>query len=423
MSDKLQRAGGGFFSSLLKSRAQRVSERNRGIHEYKPNAIDAFLQPEMGVYNVAASGGSAAARNSVVCAQIDSAWQNRLPVVILHEGDRLLEDTIRARFAGHGEYAEVSRARPAFEPMYGLAPLEIANEVIQSATKDYDIKYNARYYLDGVSELMHKMGKRTSFKMFATCPHLQIFDKVDDARVQGKITDAEAQQIKSKLMMGQTENLKLDSYFSSVELEIAPILWNKSSGLNPVSVFSAIRDRKILLFDVMSVNSVMLMNMLVYQLDLASARGLQYVLVLDGLPINANQKYGEFLKKASSNIAWTVVSDDLLSTVGGDERLFGALVGNSLLTVIMSHASGKSASKWAEVIGMCDVWNESYSNSFTSQTNLNTIWNTYSSGTSRFTHKAREFIVQPEFITRMQPNEAYIISRPRQEIAHLLLTP
>lgn len=407
--------------SFTKSRAQRVNERNRGISEYKPNSIDAFLQPEFGVGSLTASGGCVAARNSILCAQADCAQQNMVAAVILHEGNHFLEDAVRARFGGSAAYAEVSRARPAFEPVYGLGQLDIANEFIQSATKDYDVKYNARYYLDGVAEFLSRTGKNMSFQMLLTCPHLQIFDKVDDAWRKGKLTDAQAQEIKSKLMMGQTENLKLETIFYNLQMELEPILWKKNSGYQPLSIFSAIRDRKLLIFDLLSVNNTMLLNILMFQLRLASARGMQFALLLDGLPVDANEQYADLLKKASTNIALTAVSEDLYAMVGGNDRLFDSLVGNSPLTVVMSHPSGHSAKKWAEVIGQYDAWRESYSKSFTSQTNPKSFWNSYSSGSSTTTSRAREFIVQPEWISRMQPDEAYVISRQRQEMAHLRL--
>ena len=85
--------------------------------------------------------------------------------------------------------------------------LEIANQILEATPKEYDIRFSARYYHKGVSEYLKKSGKRLSFKLFSTCPHALLFDKVEDLRLQGKISDAEEQEIKSELMMGQSENI------------------------------------------------------------------------------------------------------------------------------------------------------------------------------------------------------------------------
>lgn len=99
--------------------------------------------------------------------------------------------------------------------------LEIANQILESAPKEYDIRFSARYYIEGVSEYLNKRGKHLSFKLFSTCPHALLFDKIDDLRMQGRISDAEEQEIKPKLMMGQRENYKLDAYMASLQMEMS----------------------------------------------------------------------------------------------------------------------------------------------------------------------------------------------------------
>lgn len=426
MRNDLQRSDGGikgFLKSFLMTQAERANKVNRGIAEYKPHSIEAFFEPQLGVYNTVVSGGESVFRNCAVCAQISGALQNNLPVVVLHEGDRSLEEDLRNQFGGTNQFVEISERSPRFEPMYMLNEMEIANEVVQSAPKDYDLKFNVKYYLDGVSTFMAKTGKKLSFRMFATCPHTQIFDKVDNAQMRGLLSDTEAQEIKSKLMMGQSENFKLDSVLANLQMEMEPIMWTKNNGYKPANIISAVKAGQILCLDVLSVSNTLLMNVLIYQMKLASTRGLPFVLVVDSLSANSNEQYLNFLKTGSKKVAWTIVSDDLYAMVGGEDKLFDSLVGNSQLLVVLSHTMGNSAKKWADTIGQYDAWIETYSKtSGSSQVRPTSFLTTFNRSSTVNTNKNREYIVKPEQFARMMPGEAYIMSQIYQELAHIQLT-
>lgn len=417
----LVKQGGGFLDTLFMSRSARVNRINRDIIAYKPNAAEAFVRPEDGVGNVLVSGGNPVVRNSIVCAQIECALANHFPVVVLHEGNYLLEENVRSRFSPSGRYAEIGFQSPAFEPMYGLSGLEISNEIVQAAAKDFDMKFIVKYYMEGLTAFMSKLGKATSFHMFATCPHMTLFDKVDDAQMKGRISDTEAQEIKSKLMMGQSESMKLESVLANFQMETDQLLWKRGNAASPVNVYSAIKEQRILCFDLVAVSNRLLMNMIIFQLKLALTKGLPYVLVIDSLPANCNEQYQEFLKMPSSKAAVMISSEDLYGMFGGDDKLFDTYVGASRISFILSHKSGNSAKKWAEAIGQYDAWIESYSKNFGSQTNPKEIFNSHNYGTSTSTSKNREYKVKPEEISGMGSTEAYIISLPRQETAHIQL--
>lgn len=230
-------------------------------------------------------------RTSAIVSQTLCAASNGFPVVIIHEGNHLLEQQLRANFSGSGRYKEISSGNPCFEPFYGLSELEISNQILETAPKDYDIKYNARYYIEGISAYLKASGKNLSFKLFSTCPHSMIFDKVDDLEMQGKISDHEAQEIKSKLMMGQSENYKLDSFLASLRMEIEPLMYVSKRGQHPLNIVTALKHNAVLCFDLSSVTNKLLLNTVIYQLKLALTRGLQYQIVIDSIPIDSNESY------------------------------------------------------------------------------------------------------------------------------------
>ena len=425
MSDELQRADkgiAGFLKTLVMTDADRVNTVNRRVSEYHPCPVSAFFEPERGVYNAIISGGENRIRVNALAAEAVCAVKNNFPVIILHEGNHELEDQIRNCFEVTGKYREISDRTPCFEPFYGLNELEIASQVQETAPKDYDISLNARYYIEGVSQYLKKNRMDLSFKIFSTCPHALMFDKVDDLRMQNRITDAEEQNIKSRLMMGQSEVYKLDTYMANLQMEMEPIMYAYGAGYYPVNIISALRERAVLCIDLMSVTNKLLFNTLIFQLKLALTRGMRYVLLIDSLPLHSNEAYASFLKTSTDRICTMISSEDLYAMTGSEENAFSTLSGNSQITIVMSHLSGKSAARWSEVLGQYDKYEMSYSRSrgICKRTRFSLLGSPHQSNSISINEK-REYIVKPEVITRLRYGEAYVLSAARGELAHLVL--
>lgn len=425
MGNELQRADKGikgFIKAMTLTNTQKANLLNRSVTEYNPCGVDAFFEPSKGVYNALVSGGTSALRNSAIVAQTMCALKNGFPVVILHEGNRMLEKQLRANLSGTGKFIEVSSDNPCFEPFYGLNEFEISNQTLETAPKDYDLKYNARYYIEGIGEFLKLSGKNLSFKLFSTCPHSLIFDKVDDLEVNGLITSQQSQNIKSKLMMGQSENYKLDSIYASLKMEMESLAYVGKRGINPANVLSAIKNNSVLCFDVTSITNKLLINTIVFQLKLALTKGMEYQIVVDSIPIDSNELYSAYIRSTSDKVCKTVVSDDIYSWVGGDDKVFSSFVGNAQTLIVMNHSSGHSAIKWAEIFGQYDKFEESYST--THGGSRRTPFSVFSAPNFNRTvniNKNREYIVKPELITRMGSGEAYVLSAALGELCHLQL--
>lgn len=426
MSSELKRPGTGFMGflkSLTMSSADRANSMNRSVVEYMPCEVDAFFKPDRGLYSALISGGNPRLRVSAMVSQVLCAAQNGFPVIILHEGNHLLEQQLRNHFTGFNKLIVVSPSSPCFEPFYGLTGLEITNQILETAPKDYDIKFNARYYIDGIGSFLKESGKNLSFKLFSTCPHAVIFDKVDDLETRGAINNQQAQEIKSKLMMGQSENYKLDTFLASLKLEMESLLYKSKRGYKPTNVISALNSNSILCFDLAAVTNKLLLNTVIYQLKLALTKGLQYQIIIDSIPLNSNESYAAYIKSPSDKVCKTISSDDFYVMVGGDDKVFSSVVGNSQILVIMGHSSGHSATKWAEVFGQYDKLEESYSTSRGST--RRTPFSILPSPTYNKTvnvSKIREYVVKPEAITRMGIGEAYVLSGALGELCHVVLT-
>src|SRR5699024_17288 len=102
----------------------RANAANRSVIEYQPCAVDAFFEPNRGVYNAVVSGGENRMRVNALVAQAICAIENNFPVIILHEGNYELESQMRNTFTSSGRYLEISNRTPCFEPFYSLNELE-----------------------------------------------------------------------------------------------------------------------------------------------------------------------------------------------------------------------------------------------------------------------------------------------------------
>lgn len=425
LSNELQRSDksfAGFLRSLAMTDRERLNAANRGVVEYQPCSVNAFFEPNYGVHNAVVSGGENIMRVNAMLAQAICSIKNNFPVVILHEGNRELENKMRNTFLSSGKYVEISSRNPCFEPFFFLNELEIGNQIFESALKEYDIKFEARYYIEGISKYLKKSGKDLSFNLFSTCPHALLFDMVENLCMQGKITAAEEQEIKSKLMMGQNEIYKLDTYMASLKMEISSLMYAPQNGLQPVNIISSLNNGGILCIDMVSITNKLLFNTLIFQLKLALAKGLRYTLFIENIPLGANEMYANFIKASTDRICTMISSDDFYSMMGGDEKAFSTLLGNSELTVVMSHNSGNSAMKWAEFLGQYDKHEMSYSKSkgFMRRTPFSVFGGSNQSSSVNISER-REYIVKPEVIMRMGYGEAYILTAARRELAHLIL--
>ena len=426
MVDRLQRSDKNFMGvlkAMMMTNIDRTNRRNRRIVDYKPCGIDVFFDSDHGVYNALVSGGDSKVRTSAMVAQAICAVRNRFPVVILHEGNKTLEQKLKHIFLYTGRYKEVSSNSPCFEPFFGLSKTEIADQILKTAPKEYDIKFNVGCYIDGISTILQQSGKHVSFKLLSTCPHGKIFEKVHDLEMKGKITNDQAQEIKSNLTRGQSEKDKLDIFLANLKKEMKPLMYVSKTGNSPLNIITALKSYSVLCLDLESITNKLLLNTIIYQLKLALTRGMQYEIIIDSIPINANELYASYISTPSDRMRKTIVSNDFYAMVGGNEKVFSTIIGNTQILMVMNHSSGCTAEKWAEVFGEYDKLEESYSKSCgESRETLFSLMPSQNYNKTVNVNNIREYVVKPEEIMQMASGEAYVRSAALKQLAHLILT-
>jgi hypothetical protein len=161
---------------------------------------------------------------------------------------------------------------------------------------------------------------------------------------------------------------------------------------------------------------------LITQLKIAVGKGKEVSFVADELSTENSEVFTGFIRMNNVKCKMTICSKDVYAMCGGEEKVFHTILGNSAKVVIFCHISGASATKWAEAIGYYDKMEvtTSYSSGSSRQSKFQMFPGSNKTNTTNYNQK-REYIVKPEQISRMQPNEVYIIDGVTPQLAHTTL--
>lgn len=415
---------GNLMKHLGGNTPERRNQRNRGIVEYKPSEIGGFFPPEETPSNTVISGGADRVRAEAVGAFCQLAPYHQMPVVILHCANQALEQYMLNLFSGTGLMGVINPLNPCYEPFYGKNRREIGQMVVESAPRDFEIKANLRTYLEGACAFLEAKKVRPSYQLLSTCPHGQLFMKVDDAVMTGKMDVNLGQEIKRRLMAGQSEYYKLENYFYDLDAQLSTILWRKQRAgqqTPPVNILGTLANRGILMIDVNSVANQLVLNLMLTEIRMALQRGINLACVLDSVEVSDNEYLKRMLEQNAGRFGLALSSQDMYAACNADDNLFNVVLGKSMKNIIFGHSSNVSATKWSEGIGYYDK--EEVSHSYNKSKSYQPIqfFPTTTSGQSTNISMKREYIVKPEEILRMQEREVYIYTKVNNEFAHTTL--
>ncbi len=397
---------------------ERNNEARRNITRYEPSDIEGFIERDAQVGSYIISGGIPPYRSRAAASIVACSLSQNVPVVVLHEGNIDLQNAIATATAFTNNKVIIAKNTSVYDPFYNRTNQEICNLIINSTQSSSGISAIGQQYITGIAEFIKSKNIPPFCEMFVRCPHDALFDKIDDAVVQGYITDQKAVQIRNQLMQGQNERANVQSFFSQLSYQGAGVLSNKGSRNAAVNIRTAVEHNGMLMIDIGSSTNDILLNLLMNEVKEVLAAGRQIMLVLDGININSNDTLLKIIKSLSSRCLTTMLADDVYSMLGADDNLFHSFVGNACKCIVFSHSMGVSCNKWAEVFGYYDVDKVSQNTG----TNQNYQWGYgFGSSTSISVATNREFIVKPEELARLSSSEVYILDRNARELAYTTL--
>lgn len=393
---------------------ERNNEVRRNITRYEPSDIEGFIERDAQVGSYIVSGGLSLYRSRAAASVAACSLSQGIPVVVLHEGNVELQNTIAAATAFTGNKVIIAQNTSVYDPFYNRSNQEICNLIINSTPTSTGIGAVGQQYIIGITEFIKSKNIPPFCEMFVRCPHDDLLDKIDEAVLQGYISDQKASQIRNQLMQGQNERANIQTFFSQLAYQGADVLSNKGSRNSAVNIKTAVEHNGMLMIDIGSSTNEILLNLLVNEVKEVLASGKKIMLILDSININSNEVLSKVIKSLSSRCLTAMLADDVYSMLGADDNLFHSFVGNASKCIVFSHSMGVSCNKWSEVFGYYDVDKISQNTG----TNQNYQWG-YGFGSQNSISVAtnREFIVKPEELSHLSNNEVFILDRNARELA------
>lgn len=399
---------------------EKNDEINRGVTEISHCTIESLLPDTGDIDSTLISGGRSEIRAQFISRLADNAQRCGYAVIILHESNSNVPQLL-SKIVNIGKLVLVGPQTPCFEPFYKLSLKEICKTVYDTATQDYDLKKNCNYYIEGMCEFLKSKKIQPTLKSFNTCPHAELFDKIDSLVMKGLIADAQAQAMKSKLMMGQSEQYKLEALIGDWFDQCESVLCQSKSGQR-YSILSSLQDKRVISIDISSNVNILFINSIISQIRQAVSKGLNLVLITENLTMSGNEKVKKLLSEKTDKVKVIACTSDAISMCDGEDKTFSTLVGNSEHIIILGHASGSTCTKWAETIGYYNKEEETRSYEKGSMRHSPfALFPGSNQSTSRSYSIKREYIVRPEQINRMDQNEVYSYSHRANQLVHTYL--
>lgn len=400
-----------FIGKANKKAIENNNRINRGVTELNTISIGSLFESGC-LRNSVISGSELFVRNQILINAILHANSNRRAVVILHESNYELERTIASQIAN---CIIIDKQNCYFDPFYSRSASDIAKMILTIAKKEYGIKDEARYAIKGMVDFLIAKKKSPTLSALASCPYTDLYDKVDEMVYRGKMKDSIGNNIKSCLSSGQSEYIKLKSFFDDLIDECGAA----QSKSNIIDLLTAITEHKIIVINVENSTNKHYISSLVYQLEIALRSNLTFSFVLDGISItNELERLRNFISSSNTNCSVTLSSSDMYSMLNCDEKLMYTVLGNSIENVVMQHGSAVSAEEWSKAIGYYEKTETTTTVSKGKTKGGFSLFPSYSDTQSLAYSTKREPIVKSEEILRMANNELYIYDRSLNQLSH-----
>ena len=326
------------------------NEIQRGVGEYQDSPIEAFV-PSNGLGNVVVSGNNNSIRNRVSCAMAHNAHEFGRPVIVLHCGNRELEEMLDTAFSGESGFHCVNTRNPIYDPFDGLPKEEISQLVLNSSGTSNRVERSGGVYINGLTDYLTTRGRRTLTRTYIECPHDQIFNRVKQEQAAGRISAEDTTYIISQLTQGKMEQGAVEQYFRNLNLQASCILASKSNVDRATSVKKAIVEKEVIIIDLISASNNLLISVVFQELRNAMAEGREYTLVLDSIPVDSSESLGQLLRNYSNSCNFVYSSNDVYAETQSTEALFNTIMARANNVFVMQHNSAETNRRFSENFG------------------------------------------------------------------------
>lgn len=380
-------------------RIRRKNKAQRGVRTLGRTGIDRLIPLNHRSGNLLLSGGGQDTRNRLI---VQSCLQDAsvgLPTLIVHEGNRPLEQMLQSRFAGQRYFRIINASNPYYDPIFRLGDTALCHLLSDAAPPDHPIGSAGALYLRALASLLRKKGVAPYVRMLANCPHDRLDELIGAMERDGTLSAAEANACRSDLRTGSAERADIEYFLQQLELQ-SPILAWKRHLSRCTSAAECVARGGILSLDASSFSKRAQLSLIAAEIAHCAQGTSPLRVVVDTSCLTGCEPLADTLKN-SPCLVWTLSTPDLGQMTGGDPAALSDWLARSQRAVLFAHGL-RTSELLSDNLGLCDQLEAVHTKAGNNV--LGRLGYNFGRQSAITTVARRERVVAPEELVRLGPN-------------------
>jgi hypothetical protein len=357
--------------------------------------LDCLFDAEGTPYSTIISGGSVQSRTAALIELLSRVAAIRMPVIILHAGNKLLSSRLTRKNCC--AYLPADKSFCEFDLFTRLKPDLAAGMLYETAKRTVSASVNCYKAIRLGCELIQLAGERCSLQNLCTFPWWDMGSFILDH--QDKLNAIDAMNKLGGLGDGSAE---ADVFFSQLKNEPLPMACgeNRIAGLR-----EWLQENMCVCLDVLSGSNHLTIELILSALKFLRGRGYRYLTVIDSLPVNPDSYMMDLLAGRDQRTPAIYLTPDCMAVRGMTDTDRQSLLGSPVNMLLFGHMNGNSAELLSRFFGEHDDVNITTSTG-TAQQSLSMIQKTISQ--SRSAAETRRRNIMPEELQTIPPGIALV---------------
>ncbi|MBP6491332.1 MAG: hypothetical protein KA282_00030 [Clostridia bacterium] len=354
-------------SLLRSSNLPQIGSEKRMLLEGESTPIQMQLALHGGIqrnyYNTIISGGSADIRALALLKTCEDAYDSGLPTIIIHCGNRSIENYIIGSSTIHNRVI-INSTNGLYDPFLGLSNTDITNLFIQAAPDYVRQNWNFSALIGLIVELYEiRQKKNINLKTLLKTKVMDLPKKIQNSRNTGLINDTKMLELNQRYQFAQSDANGLQQYLYQLQSKFQQFYANNNGTYRGLG--KALNGNNIVTVDITDASNEEFVRLIVNNLLLLRRRGLDFIACFADLNLNGyNGVVMDYAVNGSNK--FSVCSADIVSSAGGNDKL-NTLLGYVKSCVFFNHSNGNHCNVLSDSLGTYRRWNIAYTHGATNR--------------------------------------------------------
>ena len=308
-------------------------------------ALDYIWREDGIIDSLIVSGGDNKERVCSLITFVHKAQEEEIPVLVLHNGNRELENMITKHSICHefisnkGFYYDVFRGLPVDDMAYLLyetMPKDVASPAAESL-------------LRALLEVLLITDGKITINNLSSYKLISLKTDIDTMKNNGSLNIDDYNEINQYYMAGSSSSDAVRIFLNRLNRQAEAVFGKVHSRRSNMK--SILNQKGVIAIDVGSSGNELLLSLVINHLLLLQSQGREFALVFDDIPIAKHEKICDLIRSHH----FAICSQDFVSSLSGGTRqsedLFSEITGNINMLVLFRHASGPTCQKWSDYLG------------------------------------------------------------------------